>query len=203
MDELEILKQDWKKNENSFKQVGEKEIYNMIHKSSTSVVKWILIISILEFVILNGISFLISDKEIENFERLHPYIGIIEKVNYVVILGFIYLFNKNYKSISILSSSKKLIKDILQTRKTVNYYIYWNLIVGCFTGAIGFFDGFTKGNGLESENNIAFTQIESILIFCFGFALIFALIYGFYKLLYGFLMRRLQKNYNELSKIDF
>ena len=173
MDELEILKQDWKKNENSFKQVGEKEIYNMIHKSSTSVVKWILIISILEFVILNGISFLISDKEIENFERLHPYIGIIEKVNYVVILGFIYLFNKNYKSISILSSSKKLIKNILQTRKTVNYYIYWNLIVGCFTGAIGFFDGFTKGNGLESENNIAFTQIESILFwirinFCFN-----------------------------------
>jgi hypothetical protein len=152
---------------------------------------------------LNGISFLISDKEIENFERLHPYIGIIEKVNYVVILGFIYLFYKNYKSISILSSSKKLIKDILQTRKTVNYYIYWNLIIGCFTWAIAFFDGFTESNQIENNKEIALTQIESILIFCIGFALVFAFIYGFYKLLYGFLMRRLQKNYNELSKIDF
>ena len=48
MDELDILKKDWKKNENSYTQITEKEIYGMLHKKSSSIVKWILVISILE-----------------------------------------------------------------------------------------------------------------------------------------------------------
>jgi len=31
MDELEILKKDWKRQESSFQQIGEKEIYGMLH----------------------------------------------------------------------------------------------------------------------------------------------------------------------------
>ena len=65
MKELDLLKKDWKKNENSFEQVSEKEIYKMIHKKSSSIVKWILIISILEFTILNLIGFLIPDEKRE------------------------------------------------------------------------------------------------------------------------------------------
>ena len=52
MDELELLKKDWKKNDAQFKQVSENEIYGMLHKSSSSIVKWIFIISIVEFLIL-------------------------------------------------------------------------------------------------------------------------------------------------------
>ena len=48
MKELDLLKKDWKKNANSFEQISETEIYKMIHKKSSSIVKWILIISILE-----------------------------------------------------------------------------------------------------------------------------------------------------------
>ena len=49
MKELDLLKKDWKKNSDSFQQISEKEIYKMIHKQSSSTVKWILVISILEF----------------------------------------------------------------------------------------------------------------------------------------------------------
>jgi len=35
MEELDLLKKDWKKNENSFKQVSENEIYKMIHRNSS------------------------------------------------------------------------------------------------------------------------------------------------------------------------
>ena len=35
MDELEILKKDWKKNENTFDQVSEKEIYGVFVVVST------------------------------------------------------------------------------------------------------------------------------------------------------------------------
>ena len=52
MDELELLKKDWKKNDGQFTQVSENEIYGMLHKSSSSIVKWIFIISIVEFLVL-------------------------------------------------------------------------------------------------------------------------------------------------------
>jgi DNA-binding CsgD family transcriptional regulator len=43
-----FIKKDWQKSDNSFNQISETEIYKMIHKKSSSIVKWILIISILE-----------------------------------------------------------------------------------------------------------------------------------------------------------
>ena len=50
MQELDILKQDWKKSETEYKQFSSEELYRMIHKNSNSVVKWLLIISIIEIV---------------------------------------------------------------------------------------------------------------------------------------------------------
>lgn len=49
MEELDFLKSHWQKKE-SFPQIEANEIRNMLHKSSSSIVKWIFIISILEFV---------------------------------------------------------------------------------------------------------------------------------------------------------
>jgi hypothetical protein len=40
---------------------------------------------------------------------------------------FIYLFYKNYIRISTIASTKQLMKDILKTRKTVQYYVWYNL----------------------------------------------------------------------------
>jgi hypothetical protein len=200
MDELEILKKDWKKNENTFEQVSEKEIYGMLHKRSSSIVKWILIISILEFIVLNGIGFLISDKESAKFSTTHPYLNSIETINYFILLGFIYLFYKNYKSICVLDSSKKLIKDIVKTRKIVNYYIYWNIFIGCFLGSFVFIDGFYESSNQNIEK---ISSTEFTVIFIFSIFFVVGLIWLFYKLLYGILLRRLQKNYTELQKIDY
>lgn len=202
MDELDLLKKDWKKKDHNFDQVSENEIYNMLYKRSSSIVKWILIISILEFVILNGLGFVISNKEIENFEKLHPYLNLIEKTNYFILLGFIYLFYKNYKSISVLDSSKKLLQDIFKTRKTVNFYIYWNIFISCFLGTFGVIDGFNKGIGDGNGSHTEFSTVTYILIFGFSLLLVFGLIIGFYKLLYGILLHRLNKNYKELQKMD-
>ena len=56
MEELDLLKKDWKRNANSFEQISEVEIYKMLHKKSSSIVKWILIISILEVLLWTAIS---------------------------------------------------------------------------------------------------------------------------------------------------
>ena len=135
MDELELLKRDWKKKENSFNQISEKEIYSMLHKTSSSIVKWILIISILEILLWSSITFLTADDEY--FKTLEMYhlntiMPIITFVNYAVILVFIYLFYKNYKAINTTESVKALMQNILKTRKTVKYYVGYNIGMAVF-----------------------------------------------------------------------
>jgi hypothetical protein len=197
---LDLLKKDWKKKTN-FEQVTESDIYKMIHKKSSSIVKWILIISILEFFILNGISFLVNNEEYNSFLIVHPYLAIFEKLNYLVIIGFIYLFYKNYKTISILDSSKKLIKDILNTKRVVNFYIYWNVLVSTIFAAYGLIDGFTKAfNNVNSK--ILITSTKFYVIFGVAMVLLIGVILIFYHLLYGLLLNKLKSNYNELKKIE-
>lgn len=200
MKELDLLKKDWQKREASFEQWSEKEIYSMIHKKSSSIVKWILIVSILEFVILNGLGLLLPDPYNSKYNELHPYLNCAENLNYFIILGFIFLFFKNYKTISVLNNSALLIKHILKTRKIVNYYIYWNILISSYFGAFGFIDGWNNGN----------TKVEDIpdhgtaMILPFMLAMLFIMLFigGFYKLLYGNFLSRLKNNYEELQKIE-
>jgi hypothetical protein len=204
MKELDLLKKDWQNNTN-FEQVSESEIYKMLHLKSSSIVKWILLVSIIEFVVLNGISFLINDPKYDAFMLLHPFISFLEKLNYVVIVVFIYLFYRNFKSISVLNSSRKLIKHILKTRKIVTYYIYWNIIIGGVTGALSFIDGFndgynSAGNQLSSKRH-SVLEANSITVIIVAI-LIMGIIWLFYKLLYGRFLRKLKDNYIELKKID-
>lgn len=213
MDELEILKRDWKKKENSFNQVSEKEIYSMLHKTSSSIVKWILIISILEILLWSSITFLTADDEY--FKTLEMYhlntiMPIITFVNYAVILVFIYLFYKNYKAINTTESVKALMQNILKTRKTVKYYVGYNIGMAVFGFVLAFIFQFLYDPNIRTMTDKVSESMNSnlfILLIIMIYAVIIAVFVGviwlFYKLLYGILMRRLQKNYNELSKIDF
>jgi len=203
MEELDLLKKNWQKN-TAFEQVSEMEIYKMLQMKSSSIVKWILIVSLLEFVLLNGIAFFINDQSYDEFMRSNPFMGILEKFNYVVIFVFIYFFYRNYKTISVLNSSKKLIEHILKTRKIVIYYIYWNIIIGGITGALTCIEaynvGYNAGRNLPEKNTIVlesnYITIIVMALFIMGF------LWLFYKLLYGRFLSKLKDNYTELKKID-
>lgn len=203
MKELDLLKKDWQKSGNSFEQVSEMEIYKMLHKKSSSVVKWILIVSILEFVILNGIGYLLPDDGYNNkYPILHPYLNLAEKLNYIIILGFIYLFYRNYKNISVLESSKSLLEHILKTRKIVTYYIYWNIIISGYIGGFSFIDGFNTGINSAEKPIIPAQGPTMFFALLFAMLLIMGFLWLFYKLLYGGFLRKLKDNYKELKKID-
>lgn len=206
MKELDLLKKDWKKNEDNFQQISNQEIYKMLHGNSSSIVKWILIISILEFIFWLSISiFFNNDKYFKSIHKEHllVYINIVNYINYTVILVFIYVFYKNYKKISLFSSTRQLMTDILKTRKTVNYYVIYNISM--------FIVGFIAGIILVSTQNPMLTNafdttantIKFILV-CFAILVIcVGVLWFFYKLLYGFLLKKLYTNYKELKKIDF
>lgn len=205
MEELDLLKKDWKKSENSFEQLSEKDIYNMIHQKSSSVVKWILIISLIELsigILLNVLSF-----DIDFFNKIDAngysiYIEVLTVVNYVVILFFVYKFFKNYKTISSTDSTKKLMNDIISTRKTVQYYIWYNLIMIAFSGLFGTYVALS----ITEKTKHVTLDTSFMVIFCLACILIVGvlvfLFWLFYRLLYGRLLKKLFNNYNELKKID-
>jgi hypothetical protein len=209
MKELDLLKKDWQKNDNSFEQVSEIEIYKMIHKKSSSIVRWILIISILEVLLWTSISVIFNSddylKKIKH-DELIQYFEVLTIFNYGVILVFIYLFYKNYILISTTVSTKQLMKDILKTRKTVQYYVGYNLGMIVFSLIIGFVIAFSYNPDVailrEKIANDGKIMALTIGILILTIAVFFGIFWLFYRLLYGILLKRLYANYNELKKID-
>lgn len=208
MKELDLLKKDWNKTATTFEQVSEVEIYNMIHKKSSSIVKWILVISLIEILFGTASNFFFS---VDDFLKQinHPeyilYLEIITNFNYVVLLVFVYFFYKNYTTISTTKSTKSLMSSILKTRKTVQYYVWFNLAMAVFSSFISFFIAFSSPemNYLKEKiatNGMVMLMVIGILLLvtlvCLG------LVWCFYRLLYGTLLRRLYANYKELKKID-
>jgi hypothetical protein len=211
MEELDLLKKAWKKDTHSLEQVTEVEIYKMLHKKSSSIVKWILIISIIEIVLWAAIGVVFNtDDALKSMhaEDVSIYLKVLTYVNYVVIIGFIYCFYKNYTKISTNTSTKQLMNDILKTRKTVRNYVWYNLIMIFFCTILGFAMAFIYNPDMSMiKEKMAHDQsnwilIKIILILGFALVLIIGAFWLFYRLLYGILLRRLYANYKELKKID-
>jgi hypothetical protein len=213
MDELDILKQNWKRNAENFPKFSEQDIYAMLHKKSSSIVKWILIISILEFVFWLGISFLMKDSQSNRqMENLHvDYITIPMTVTgYMIIIYFFCKFYINYRKITTTDNVRALMANILNTRKTVNNYIIANIafiILSCVVIFTIFFqrdpvllDTLSKYEASGDASMFYLIYIAAAIICMSIFILI---IWLFYKLIYGLLLRRLHRNYEELKKLDF
>ena len=210
MKELDLLKKDWKKNSNSFQQISETEIYKMIHKKSSSIVKWILIISLLEFCFWTFSNLFINTDDLLR-KMNHPEIvlalDILTYFNYVVVLFFVINFYKNYKTISTTVATKSLMNAILKTRKIVQYYVWYNLGMLVIISIFSYFIAFVYNpdfaffrERLESDGKAMFFTIGILILTILGLLGIFWCIY---RLLYGRLLHRLYANYKELKKIDF
>ena len=123
---------------------------------------------------------------------------IIQIVNYSVIFAFIALFFNNYRKISTEDNVKKLMRNIIKTRNTVKAYIWFNLLLFGLCFIVITYYSLISIASEEPTNVLLFIVGISILMF----GVILLLIIGFYRLLYGFLTRRLYKNYEILKKID-
>jgi len=210
MKELDLLKKDWKKNSDSFQQISETEIYKMIHKKSSSIVKWILIISILEISFWTFSNLFINTDDVLqkiNHPEIVTALEFLTYFNYVVVLIFVFIFYKNYKTITTTVATKSLMSAILRTRKTVQYYVWYNLGMIVVTAILSFFIAFVYNpdmaflrEKLAVNGKAMFVTVGILILVILGF---FGLFWCFYRLLYGTLLRRLYANYKELKKIDF
>jgi MFS family permease len=200
MDQLELLKKDWKKQESTLPKLSKEDISKLIHKKSSSIVKWIFIISVLELVIpYLGHLFIDYDKNMEltNELGLSKIFIIFYIIGYAIVIFFIFRFYKNYRSISANSNSKELMQNIIKTRRTVKYYIWFNLaMVPIIAGAV-FYKIFNSTEFLEKLPEDTNMIIVWLLALLFVLVMV-GLVWLFYRLLYGILLNKLKKNYNEL-----
>lgn len=212
MDELELLKKDWKKQEGNYPKLSYNEIYKMIAKKSSSIVKWIFIISLLEFVFWTLISFGLKDTEaMKRFQEFDADAVIIPLaiVGYIVLFYFFYLFYRNYKKISATDSAKVLMENILNTRKCVKYYVAFNLLYLIISTVVFMVIEFKQDSALIEQVQIASADGELFKLYAtviLTTVLLLAVVIGvlllFYWLVYGILLKRLNKNYRELRRLE-
>jgi len=212
MDELELLKKDWQKREADLPKLSYEQIYPMIKKKSSSIVKWIFYISIIEFVFWAGINIIFSGPEtMQELKAMHIHkvIMVLNVINYAVILYFIYKFYTNYRKISFTDSSRNLMKTILKVKRTVAQYVWFNLIIFTTYLIINMYGVLLYGPegkkiveaASQDGNTMAFWAMVIGISVVFTAVILF-LIWLFYKLLYGILLKRLRKNYNELKRLE-
>lgn len=212
MDELELLKKDWQKEDTKFPKLTYDEIYKMIHKKSSSIVKWIFIISLLEFALWTLVSLALKDSEsMERFKQYDADLIIIpfSILGYIILAYFFYLFFKNYKNISATDSAKTLMENILKTRKTVKQYVAFNLIYLVAATIVVLFLEFDRDQQIINKVNQAAANGEVFKFYATiiaSVAIVLVALIGllllFYYLIYGLLLKRLNKNYKELKKLE-
>jgi hypothetical protein len=214
MDELELLKKDWQKKGAELPKLSFDEIHNMLWKKSFSIVRWILIISVLE-ILLPQLLFLFpsvrNSMALLDNSTFDLGLLILSIFYYAVVIYFIYLFYKRYKEISVLENAKTLMDKIILTRKTAFYYIVFSLsmffvfflyyalemyFVDDVLMSIDGFEEVLKKRTLEEIKSMVFW---GVILGGFFFTLVMG---GIYFLLYGILLRKLKKNYQELKRLE-
>ena len=202
MDELDLLKKDWKRQEGSLPKLSYEEIYKMILKKSSSIVKWIFIISIIEFVLWTSID--VTFRLMGNYDPIEgtsfekfSYISYV--FSYGILIYFMVKFYLNYKRIQVTDSAKELMHNIIKTRKTVKHYVYINLsFIAVFSMISVFIVYYSDKIEPKSEEVPLYALVISSIIMISLFIGFLALLYRF---VYGVLTRRLKRNYEELEKL--
>ncbi|MDO4727975.1 MAG: hypothetical protein Q4B43_03095 [Bacteroidota bacterium] len=207
MHELDLLKKDWNKPNTSFPKVKSEEIYAMIQKKSSSIVRWIFLISIAEFLLWLVLDYFTNDTSLYQQgkdSKIGYFVTTISTLDWIVRMVFIFIFYKNFRKISNTSSVKSLMYNILKIRKIVNNYVWYNVGLVIIIG-ISAEIAEKSFVGILEDKGILITPLHWIMLIVLSIVfllIIVGLFWLFYRVLYGILLKRLQANYKKLSEID-
>lgn len=216
--DFNILKKTWQEQPVS-DGYDQSEIKAMLDRKSRNNVKYILWISIAEFLIFGFLNFTawFSDNFHSNFtnilNNLHiknqseiefslDKIYIWIKILSLVISGiFVLMFYKSYKKINIESNLKKFIRQIIHFKNAVNFFIFINvlLVILFMVGFTGFLIFTINKQHINIDNPTFFGLITGFVL---GLLICVIFIFIYYKIAYGILLKRLSKNLEQLEKMD-
>ena len=205
MDEFKSLKEKWA-NQKFDKQYTVEELNGFLQKKSKTSIKWIFYLSVAEFFLYMSFPFIIPNYY-ESFEyykslNLFEFSIAISIIGYIILVYYMLRFFKHYKRISVTDSVKGHLSTILNTRRAVNQYIYFNLVI------LLIFLIVVMVYALRFDENLIALQQEknSIVMIIFIIVLLVSLNIGVFGLIYYFVYGRfltpLKKNEKELMNIN-
>ena len=216
--DLDQFKKSWQEQEVSPK-YNSTEIEAMLNKSSRNYVKYILWISCAEFLVILGMNvyYLFAGEDSQTYINILQKLGVknsievqsnfahlylaLKVVSLILTACFVVKFYWNYKKITIESNLKKLITQIITFKKTVNLFILANIfLMILYTVVLVIFT-----NWILFEQHISLPK-STLIGFYIGFGLMMAisvvLIWFYYRVVYGIILKKLSENLLELKKID-
>lgn len=203
MDKLDQLKANWDKQ--SFdRQYSKEELNAFLQKKSTTSIRWIFYLSLIEFSLYVSLPLLLPNY-LESFDyyktlNLYEFAITTTIIGYILLVYFMIVFFRNYKKISVSDSVKDHLQTILNTRKAVNRYIYLNLtILIVFLGVVMYHAFLYDQNFLDLKNQ---GVSPFLFLLTFGFIILGILtLFGcLYYFVYGRFLRPLKRNEKELLK---
>jgi len=214
MDLLDKYKKTWGLQPKNIDKISSEEIYKMARSKSISIVKWIFILGLIEFSI--GIIFMLFNTyQNQNYDMLatdlltRKYLLYLSFLTVPFLLYFLNMFYNNYKNISVTDNTRVLMEMIKKTRRSVRNYILFNLAIIVLGSIIITFislknstrDIILRNQFINFKLN--FSDDESIIIIMVIITVItLTLISSFYQLIYGNLLKKINRNYKELKKLD-
>ena len=214
MDLLDKYKKTWGLQPKNIDKISSEEIYKMARSKSISIVKWIFILGLIEFSI--GIIFmLLNIYQNQTYDMLatdlltRKYLLYLSFLTVPFLLYFLNMFYNNYKNISVTDNTRVLMKMIKKTRRSVRNYILFNLamiVLGSIIITFISLKNSTRDIILRNQIinfKLNFDDDESIIIIMVIITvIILTVIWSFYQLIYGNLLKKINRNYRELKKID-
>ena len=204
MDELELLKKDWKENKSDdFKNYTEQELFAMTKKRSVSIAKWVFIIALLELGFWFLIVYLMPSSSEDKYQDI-PFVDVVFNVMDIIsiLLPFVFIGSLLYLNFKIRTEEnpKKLMEKILLMKKCIQWYIR------IFLGEVALFfiismalSFYTNYYILEGEELVALFVSVMLIVFIFILVLFLRFIY---HLVYGNLLHKLKQNYEELNRME-
>ncbi len=202
--DLDNIKKVWKEQKNA--SFSREEILAMLQKKSSSVAKWIFYISLAEFAFWIILSLVVPERDVKIDRTTNSFMNFIAYTNHIIIIIFIIIFFRNYLKVKANQSINKLLKNIFNVRKTVQYYIIYNIamfVISTIIGAVLILSSDESSIRIPEHVKDSNAYWAGVIVgITFFSSILLTALYFFYKLLYGFLLRRLQKNYDEIKDLQ-
>lgn len=195
------------------------EILKMLNRKSRNYVKYIFWISVLEFLFFSvlGLFYFFQDQDSDSFRKIleklgaqeapeietnfdHAYLA-IKVLSLLITAYFVLKFYQNYRKIKIEENLKGLITRIIKFKRTVNAFILISiaiLVAFMFVFTAFIFYVLNSQNVQPSNSNLIIVIVGIIV----STILCVLLIWLYYRLVYGIIIRKLDRNLKQLEDID-
>ncbi|SDE05011.1 hypothetical protein [Riemerella columbipharyngis] len=215
---VEQIKQAWQ-NQTPKSTYTNQEIRAMLNRKSRNYVKYILWISIAElllFLCINIFTFFKSGTD-ENFILIIKQLGanitphiraryemmniILKTIVLVVMAIFIQMIYFSYRKIRVEENLKTFITRILNFKKVVNWFIFANILILILFEIVltAFVFNTVAHQNIIINKSTKIGMIVGVTIATIGGV---AVIWLYYKVVYGIIMKRLTKQIRQLQDIE-